>query len=132
MSWSILRSRSVCTSACSLHCARSLCACSSVAPFLVQVTLWEKNEQPASKTEAETARTQQDTLAAAAVDRRVIIETPDLKAYFAVTCPEPARRATWPSGSPAAIGVRMPRKSAMNKAAHPNDAPLPDPIPADL
>src|SRR3954466_1517831 len=88
MSWLILRSRSVCTSACSLHWARSLCDCSSVAPFLVQVTLWEKNEQPASNSDTATARAQGEILAAAAVDRRVMMEAPDLKADFAVTCPE--------------------------------------------
>jgi hypothetical protein len=63
---------------------------------LVQVTLWEKNEQPASRTDAETAKaTPRDprlnaprgALAAAAVDRRVMVETPDPKADFAVNLP---------------------------------------------
>lgn len=62
-----------------------------MAPFLVQVTLWEKNEQPASRTDPETARVPSDAarepLVAAAVDRRVMVETPDPKADFAVNLP---------------------------------------------
>src|SRR3569833_3068192 len=86
MSWSMPRSRSVWTSACSLQVARSLWACSSVAPFLVQVVAWEKKEQP-PRTARPAIKIPQRRLAAFAVGRRVIMEAPEPKAEFAVNLP---------------------------------------------
>src|SRR5262245_36381919 len=70
MSWLMLRSRLVWVSATSLQEARSLWAWASVATVLVQVTLWEKKEQPPSKPRGRTRPARRK----AAVDRRVMLE----------------------------------------------------------
>jgi hypothetical protein len=66
--------------------------------------LWEKKEQPDTRTSAETAKAPKNALAAGAVGRRVMMETPDPKADFAVNLPRTGALRNHGNREPTAIG----------------------------